>query len=137
MGPLVDRLRRDRRRNAFRDPAAATPCRDGGFGLSALRSATGLAHSRFDGERARALLAGNAAHAMLPLEATATASFGLILAMLGHAVGWPLPRGGSQAISDALASYLRSLGGEIETSHSVMSLAASSDRIKPSSFCST
>ena len=92
------------------------------FGRSALRSASGLARSRFDGERARALFAGNAAHAMLPLEATATASFGLILAMLGHAVGWPLPRGGSQAIADALASYLRSLGGEIETGHTVASL---------------
>jgi len=93
------------------------------FGLSALRSASGLARSRFDGERARALFAGNAAHAMLPLETTATASFGLILAMLGHSVGWPLPRGGSQAIADALASYLRSLGGEIETGHPVTSLA--------------
>ena len=49
----------------------------------------------------------------------ATASFGLILAMLGHAVGWPLPRGGSQSIADALASYLRSLGGEIETGRQV------------------
>ncbi len=92
------------------------------FGRSALRSASGLARSRFHGERARALFAGNAAHAMLPLEATATASFGLILAMLGHSVGWPLPRGGSQAIADALASYLRSLGGEIETGHPVASL---------------
>ncbi|WP_411276833.1 phytoene desaturase family protein [Gaiella sp.] len=92
------------------------------FGRSALRSASGLARSRFDGERARALFAGNAAHAMLPLEATATASFGLILAMLGHSVGWPLPRGGSQSIADALASYLRSLGGEIETGHTVTSL---------------
>jgi phytoene dehydrogenase-like protein len=60
---------------------------------------------------------------MLPLEATATASFGLILAMLGHSVGWPLPRGGSQTIADALASYFRSLGGEIETGHQVTSLA--------------
>lgn len=94
----------------------------GRFGLNALRSASGLARSRFDGERARALFAGNAAHAMLPLEATATASFGLLLAMLGHSVGWPLPRGGSQAIADALASYLRSLGGEIETGHTVTSL---------------
>jgi len=93
------------------------------FGLSALRSASSLARSRFDGERGRALFAGNAAHAMLPLEATATASFGLILAMLGHSVGWPLPRGGSQSIADALASYLRSLGGEIETGHTVTSLA--------------
>jgi phytoene dehydrogenase-like protein len=93
------------------------------FGLNALRSASGLAHSRFAGERARALFAGNAAHAMLPLDATATASFGLILAMLGHAVGWPLPRGGSQTIADALASYLRSIGGEIETGRMVVSLA--------------
>ena len=92
------------------------------FGMSALRSASGLARSRFDGERARALFAGNAAHSMLPLEATATASFGVILAMLGHSVGWPLPRGGSQTIADALVSYLRSLGGEIETGHTVTSL---------------
>ena len=105
------------------------------FGRSALRSASGLARSRFDGERARALFAGNAAHAMLPLEATATASFGLILAMLGHAVGWPLPRGGSQAIADALASYLRSLGGEIETGHTVTSL--DEVRAGPGSCCST
>ena len=53
----------------------------------------------------------------------ATASFGLVLAMLGHAVGWPLPRGGSQALADALASYLRSLGGEIETGRTIASLA--------------
>ena len=92
------------------------------FGRNAIRSASSLARARFDGERARALFAGNAAHAMLPLDATATASFGLILAMLGHAVGWPLPRGGSQSIADALASYLRSLGGEIETGHRVESL---------------
>lgn len=92
------------------------------FGRLALRSASGLARSRFRGERAQALFAGNAAHAMLPLEATATASFGLILALLGHAVGWPLPRGGSQSLADALASYLRSLGGEIEVGHQVTSL---------------
>jgi phytoene dehydrogenase-like protein len=92
------------------------------FGLHALRSATGLARGRFEGERARALFAGNAAHAMLPLEARATASFGLILAMLGHAVGWPLPRGGSQQVANAMASYLGSLGGELETGRQVESL---------------
>ena len=59
---------------------------------------------------------------MLPLEARATASFGLVLAMLGHAVGWPLPRGGSQALADGLGSYLHSLGGEIETGRTVGSL---------------
>ena len=94
-----------------------------GFGLKAIRSAAGFARSAFDGDRARALFAGNAAHAMLPLESTGSASFGLVLAMLGHAVGWPLPRGGSQALADALASYLRTLGGELETGRPVASLA--------------
>ncbi len=92
------------------------------FGPRALRSAEGLARSAFVGERARALFAGNAAHAMLPLDATASASFGLVLALLGHAVGWPMARGGSQTVADALASILRSLGGEIETGHPVESL---------------
>ena len=55
-----------------------------------------------------------AAHSFLPLEALASASFGLVLGMAGHAVGWPLPRGGSQAIAEALAGYLRELGGTIE-----------------------
>ncbi|HEY7732735.1 MAG TPA: NAD(P)/FAD-dependent oxidoreductase [Gaiellaceae bacterium] len=93
------------------------------FGLRALRSASGLARSRFDGERARALFAGCAAHSLLPLESAATAAFGLVLALLGHAVGWPLPRGGSQRVADALASYLVSLGGELETGRPVASLA--------------
>jgi phytoene dehydrogenase-like protein len=93
------------------------------FGLRALRSASGLARSSFAGERARALLAGCAAHSMLPLGAPATASFGLVLALLGHAVGWPLPRGGSQRLADALAAHLVSLGGEIETGRPVASLA--------------
>jgi phytoene dehydrogenase-like protein len=87
----------------------------GRFGLNALRSGSGLAHARFQGERARALLAGMCAHSMLPLRAPATASFGLVLGLLGHAVGWPLVRGGSQKIADALASHVRSLGGEIVT----------------------
>jgi phytoene dehydrogenase-like protein len=93
------------------------------FGLHALRSASGLARSRFGGERARALFAGCAAHSMLPLESAATASFGLVLAMLGQTLGWPYPRGGSQRIADALASYLVSLGGELETGRRVASLS--------------
>jgi len=93
------------------------------FGVKAIRSAVGLARSAFEGELARALFAGNAAHSMLRLDAPASASFGLVLASLGHAVGWPLPRGGSQAIADALASILRSLGGEIETGRPVESLS--------------
>ena len=93
------------------------------FGRTAIRSAASLARSAFAGQRARALFAGNAAHSMLPLDAAASAAFGLVLATLGHSVGWPLPRGGSQAIADALASYLHSLGGEIETGRPVESLS--------------
>ncbi len=91
------------------------------FGWSALRSARGLAENRFTGERARAMFAGLAAHSMLPLEKPATASFGLMLGLLGHAAGWPFPLGGSQSISNALAGYLRSLGGEIQTGREVES----------------
>ena len=92
------------------------------FGLSALRSAQGLARARFEGERARALLAGCAAHSMLSLRRSPSAAFGLVLALLGHAVGWPVARGGSKRIADALAAHLRSLGGEIETGRRVRSL---------------
>lgn len=85
------------------------------FGLRAIRSARGLAHSAFEGERARALFAGVAAHSMLPLEAPVSAAVGLVLGISGHAVGWPLARGGSERIAWALAGVLRSLGGEIVT----------------------
>jgi phytoene dehydrogenase-like protein len=93
------------------------------FGLRAIWPATRFARRTFEGEPARALFAGLAAHSILPLESIASASFGLVLGLTGHAVGWPLPRGGSQAIADALASYLRSLGGEITTGAPVESLA--------------
>ncbi len=85
------------------------------FALSAMCSARWLAEHRFRGERARALLAGMAAHSMLPLERLPSAAAGLSLMAAGHLYGWPLPRGGSQKIADALAAYLRSLGGEIIT----------------------
>jgi len=93
------------------------------FARAGLRSAAGLARARFTGARARALLAGNAAHSMRPLGASATAGFGLALMMLGHGVGWPVAAGGSQAIAAAMASLLRSLGGEIETGREVRSPA--------------
>jgi phytoene dehydrogenase-like protein len=92
------------------------------FGLRAIRSARGLADSTFQGEHARALFAGMAGHSMLPLERSPTAAFGLLLGITGHAVGWPLPRGGSQRISDAMADYLRSLGAEIVTGTPVESI---------------
>ena len=92
------------------------------FGLKALRSARGLARQLFRGERTRALFAGLSAHSMLPMEQPPSAAFGLMLAIAGHALGWPIPRGGSQQIVEALAAYLRSLGGEIVTGVEVKNL---------------
>jgi phytoene dehydrogenase-like protein len=85
------------------------------FGLGAIWPAQFLAQSWFRGERARALFGGLAAHSMQPLHWPLTASFGMVLALLAHAVGWPIPRGGSQAIADAMTANLRDLGGEIVT----------------------
>jgi len=91
------------------------------FGLSGMRSARGLAEHRFSGERARGLFAGLAAHSILPLDAPFSSSFGLMLGMLGHAVGWPIPAGGSQRIADSMADYFKSLGGEIVTGQRILS----------------
>jgi len=86
-------------------------------GLRAVGSARGLAERLFAGEKVRGLFAGNAAHSFLPLERRPAAMFGFVNGVLGHArgYGWPFPKGGSQEISDALASYLLSLGGDIST----------------------
>lgn len=92
------------------------------FGMQATRSARGLARGWFKGERARALFAGNAAHSFLALDQRPSASFGLVLQSLGHVVGWPIPKGGSQKIADALASYFCSLGGEVVTGARVESI---------------
>ena len=99
----------------------------GGRGLAAavragLSSARALAEGHFADERTRAWFAGHAAHSMLPLERRPSAGFGLTLAVLGHVVGWPFPRGGSQRLADALTAKLRDLGGEIRTSSLVDSL---------------
>jgi phytoene dehydrogenase-like protein len=93
------------------------------FGLSALRSARGLGEAKFKGERARAFWAGIAAHGMLPIEQVPTAAFGLTLAVSAHKPGWPLPRGGARQISNGLAAYLRSLGGEIVTGRRISALS--------------
>jgi phytoene dehydrogenase-like protein len=92
------------------------------FGLKGLRSAQALADLRFTTEPARALFAGASAHSILPLERRGSATFGLILLILAHVTGWPFPRGGSQAIAEALANRLRTLGGEIQTGREVTSL---------------
>jgi len=99
-----------------RDPALMAR-----FGLRALRSTTSLARPLRSPE-ARALLAGNAAHSGIPLEWPLASGVGLTLMAAGHVVGWPSPRGGAEAISRALASLLRSLGGTIETGTPVRSL---------------
>jgi phytoene dehydrogenase-like protein len=98
------------------------------LGAIGIRSAAGLARARFDGERARGLFAGLAAHSLLSLRAPISASFGIMLATVGHAFGWPLVRGGSQRLADSLVSVLRSLGGEVETGRRVESL----DELPPS-----
>jgi phytoene dehydrogenase-like protein len=85
------------------------------FGLRAMRSAQSLANAYFKGSHARALFAGAAAHAILPLDWSATASFGLVLTASAHADGWPIVRGGMQQLANAMAEYLQSLGGEILT----------------------
>lgn len=89
------------------------------FGLPALLPATSLARHFFQHEPARALFAGIAAHSFLPLEAPGSSAVGLVLGAAGHAAGWPLPKGGTQKISDALAARLRVRGGEIETGRPV------------------
>lgn len=98
------------------------PLRAARFGLHAVRSARSLARTVFKGEQARALFAGLAGHSILPLEKPPSAAFGLLLAITAHAGGWPFARGGSQTIANALAAYLRSLGGEIAVNSPVSSL---------------
>jgi phytoene dehydrogenase-like protein len=120
IAPLVadwDKIAEDSLRPLLRIPRH--PFAMARLGLVAIRPARMLARSAFRGERARALFAGIAAHSLLPLDAPLTSSFGLVLAVLAHVVGWPIPRGGSQRIADALGSRLRSLGGTIETGRRV------------------
>jgi phytoene dehydrogenase-like protein len=84
-----------------------------------LAGARALAERHFADGRTRGWFAGHAAHSMLPLERRPSAGFGLALVTLGHVVGWPFPRGGSQRLADALAARLRELGGEIRVSSPV------------------
>jgi len=91
------------------------------FAPAALRGATSVAR-RFTSEHARALFLGVSAHSSVQLDKPGTAGFGLLLLTLAHVTNWPFPRGGSQALADALAERLRSLGGEIDTGHEVRSL---------------
>jgi phytoene dehydrogenase-like protein len=92
------------------------------FGIRALLPGTILNQLAFKAEPAKALFAGMACHSIIPLDRLGSSAIGLVMAMSGHAVGWPIPRGGAQEISNALASLLRSLGGAIETDAPVDSI---------------
>lgn len=93
------------------------------FGIVGLQSARAIAN-RFRSERTRALFAGLAAHSFLSLDEPLSASFALMMAIPAHVVGWPIPRGGSQAITDALCAFLSTCGGRVSTSSPVQNLAA-------------
>lgn len=92
------------------------------FGLTGLPPSTWLMAQRFRDERAKALFAGLVGHVMAPLGGPATSAVGLVFALAAHERGWPMARGGSQSISDALAAYLRDLGGAVHTDYQVKRL---------------
>lgn len=93
------------------------------FGMSAILPARTIAR-RFRNKRTQALFAGLAAHSFLSLDEPLSAAPGLLMAVLAHAVGWPIPRGGSQSLTDALCRYLATLGGKVKTSSRVETLSA-------------
>lgn len=123
VGPLV------RRWPAFVDDALGPvariprhPFRMARFGYYGFQPALRLMRSQFSGPRTRALFAGLAAHSFLALDQPLSSAIGLVLGAAAHTVGWPIPRGGSQSIANALASYLRELGGEIHTGRRIASI---------------
>ena len=91
------------------------------FGLKALQPATWIAN-KFESREAKALWAGMAAHSIQPLSNLTTSAIGLVLMTAAHKQGWPIPKGGSQSLANALASYFMSIGGEIKTDFLVTSL---------------
>lgn len=96
------------------------------FGTQALHSAAGIVR-RFRSERTRALFAGLASHSFLSLTEPISGAFGLIMAVAAHAVGWPIPRGGSQALTNALIGHLSALGGRIRTLTPVESIPTNAE----------
>jgi phytoene dehydrogenase-like protein len=88
------------------------------FGIHSLISARGIA-KKFRSGRTRALFAGLAAHSFLSLDEPLSGAFGMLMAIPAHAVGWPIPRGGAQALTNALCRYLEKLGGTVKTSSPV------------------
>src|SRR6185369_3234147 len=92
------------------------------FGIHAIRSAKALVRSDFKEAKTRAFFAGMSAHSSISLDHLGTAAFGLVLGATGHSLGWPIPRGGARAVSNALAVYFAELGGEIVTGKRIGSL---------------
>ena len=115
--------------NAFLKPmlSPSHPFLMARFGLHGAQPAIWEGRKLFAHAPGRALFAGLAAHSALPLSAPASAAFGLVLGFAAHAVGWPLPRGGSQSIANALGSYFQSLGGTIITGEKVRSFSELND----------
>jgi phytoene dehydrogenase-like protein len=96
------------------------------FGMVALQSAQAVAR-RFRSPRTRALFAGLAAHSFLSLDEPLSAAFGVLMAVSAHAVGWPIPRGGGQALANALCAFLSTIGGRVTASSPVQNLASLAD----------
>jgi phytoene dehydrogenase-like protein len=94
------------------------------FALNAFPSAKSLASRLFRDERTKALFAGLAAHSFLSLDEPLSAGVGVLLGVAAYAVGWPIPRGGSQSITNALCSHLSRFGVVVTTSRRVESVAA-------------
>jgi phytoene dehydrogenase-like protein len=92
--------------------------------LRMLEQGSPLWHTRFGGDLAPALLTGVAAHAITPLPSLPAAGTAFLLGTLAHGCGWPIPRGGSQAITDALVADLLAHGGRVDTDTEATSLAA-------------
>ncbi len=100
------------------------------FARHAVLSAKSLSAARFAGQRAPALLAGLAAHSFLPLDQAGSAAVGLVLALLGHAAGWPIAGGGAGRISEALRGCFDAQGGRIVTGTHLQSL----DQLPPAAL---
>src|SRR5271165_3457036 len=94
------------------------------LGLLGFPSASSIAHFWFKSPRTKALFAGLAAHSILSLEEPLSSAFGIMLGATAHAVGWPIPRGGAQSITNALCGYLASMGGVVHTSSPIENLAS-------------
>ncbi|MGB3180910.1 MAG: NAD(P)/FAD-dependent oxidoreductase [Cyclobacteriaceae bacterium] len=93
------------------------------FGLRAFWSASFLNKKLFKNPDTRTFFSGLAAHSGLPLDATASSAFGLVLAATAHAVNWPVPKGGAQGLAKALVGYYKSLGGELRCNETVKAIS--------------